>query len=78
MPRTDAQKRAQNKYDAAHYKYLICKLSNVAADAFKEACAKAGTTPNAVFRKAIEDFMAAHREAATPNPPESTSDESGA
>ena len=57
MPKTDAQKRANNKYDLAHYRVLGCKLLNEEAEAFKEECKRRGTTPNAVFKEAIIKFM---------------------
>lgn len=55
--KTDAQRRAQNKYDAANMTVLGCKVRRDEAEAFKEACRAAGTTPNAVFRDAIQRFM---------------------
>ena len=36
---------------------LGCKVRKDLADEFREACRRADTTPNAVFRQAIEDFM---------------------
>lgn len=62
---SDAQKRANNKYQLKHYTVLGCKLKMEDAEAFRAACTAAGTTPNAVFRAAISQFMAAH-----PQPPE--------
>lgn len=56
---TDAQKRASNKYQLKHYTVLGCKLRVEDADAFKAACQAAGTSPNAIFRAAIAQFMAA-------------------
>lgn len=55
--KTDAQRRAQNKYDAANMTVLGCKVRRDEAEAFKEACRAAGTTPNAVFRDAMQRFM---------------------
>lgn len=55
--KTDAQRRAQNKYDAANMTVLGCKVRRDEADAFKAACRAAGTTPNAVFRDAMQKFM---------------------
>lgn len=57
MPLTDAQRRANNKYNAANCTVLGCKLRNDEAEAFKEACKERGTTPNAVFKAAIKRFM---------------------
>ena len=36
---------------------LGCKVRKDIADDFKAACKIAGTTPNAVFRAALDDFM---------------------
>lgn len=59
---TDAQKRANNKYQLKHYTVLGCKLKTEDAEAFKAACEAAGTTPNAVFRDAITQFMEARQQ----------------
>lgn len=57
MPKSDAKRRADNKYNLAHYTVLGCKMKISEAEAFKKACKDAGTTPNAVFREAVEKFM---------------------
>ena len=54
---SDIQKRARNKWDSNNMTVLGCKIRKEDADAFKERCQMRGTTPNAVFRQAIEDFM---------------------
>lgn len=59
MAQTDAQRRAVNKWQAAHMTSLSCKLKKEDAEAFKAACKAAGTSPNAVFRDAITQFMEA-------------------
>lgn len=66
MTLTDAQRRANNKYIAKATTVLGCKMRRDAADEFKAACKAAGTTPNAVFRAAVDDFMAQHQDAAQP------------
>ena len=58
MGLTDAQRRANNKYIAANMTVLSCKIRKDKAELFKAACKEAGTTPNAVFCKAILEFMA--------------------
>ena len=68
MKLTDAQRRANNKYIAKATTVLGCKMRRDAADEFKAACKAAGTTPNAVFRAAVDDFMAQHQNAAQPTP----------
>ncbi|WP_406543861.1 hypothetical protein [Pseudobutyrivibrio sp.] len=57
MPRSEAKRRADNKYNLAHYTVLGCKMKITEAEEFKKACKDAGTTPNAIFRKAVDDFM---------------------
>lgn len=66
MTLTDAQRRANNKYIAKATTVLGCKMRRDAADEFKAACKAAGTTPNAVFRAAVDDFMAQHQDTAQP------------
>lgn len=61
---TEAQKKARNKYDRAHYDIMACKVKSEIAAQFRAACQDAGTNPNAVFRAAIAQFMAAHAPAA--------------
>ena len=68
MTLTDAQRRANNKYIAKATTVLGCKMRRDAAEEFKAACKAAGTTPNAVFRAAVDDFMAQHQDAAQPTP----------
>lgn len=57
MPRSEAKRRADNKYNLAHYTVLGCKMKKTEAEEFKQACRDAGTSPNAVFRKAVAEFM---------------------
>lgn len=54
---SDIQKKARNKWDSNNMTVLGCKIRKEDAEAFKELCQMRGTTPNAVFRQAIEDFM---------------------
>ena len=54
---SDIQKRARNKWDSNNMTVLGCKIRKEDAEAFKVRCQMRGTTPNAVFRQAIEDFM---------------------
>ena len=58
MAQTDAQKRAAKKYQAAHMASVGIKLRKEDAEAFKAVCKAAGTTPSAVLRDAITQFMA--------------------
>ena len=59
MAQTEAQKRAAKKYQAAHLASVGIKMRKEDAEAFKAACAATGTTPSAVIRDAITQFMAA-------------------
>ena len=55
---TDAQRRANQKWDRANNTVLGCKLRKEEAEAFKAACREDGTTPNAVFLSALRNYMA--------------------
>lgn len=52
-----AKRASNNRWDAENMAVLGCKVKRDRAEAFKAACKKAGTTPNAVFIKAIDEFM---------------------
>lgn len=58
--KTDAQRRASNKYDAAHYSIVAAKMRNADAEAFRAACAANGTTVNAILTACALDYIAAH------------------
>ena len=60
MPLTDAQRRANDKWDRKNRTMLGCKMYRTKADAFKAAAKAAGTTPNAIFTAAAEAFMQEH------------------
>lgn len=57
MPVSEAKKKANYKYDSAHYANVACRLRKEEAEAFKAECKNRNTTPNAVLKKAINDFM---------------------
>lgn len=57
MSLTDVKRRANNKYIAANMTVLGCKIRKDKAEQFKAACKAAGTTPNAVFTAAINEFL---------------------
>lgn len=48
--RTDAQRRAGNKWDYANRTVIGCKVDRETAEAYKAHCAAAGTTVNAAIR----------------------------
>ena len=54
---TEAQKKSRNKWDAENMTVLGCKVRKSIADDFKAACKAVGTSPNAVFRHALDEFM---------------------
>lgn len=60
MSISDAKRRANNKWTAANMTVLGCKVRKDRADAFKAACAAAGTSVNAVFAAAMDEFMKLH------------------
>lgn len=57
MALTDAKRKANNKYIAEHMTVLGCKVRKDKAERFKAACASAGTTVNAVFTAAMDEFL---------------------
>ena len=57
MPPSEAHKRASKKWDAANMTNLSIKVRRTYADQIREAAATAGTTPAAIMRKAIDQFM---------------------
>jgi hypothetical protein len=59
MGRSEAKKRANNKYNLAHYTVVGCKIKKEDAQAFKEECKKRNTSQNEVLKNAINDFMKA-------------------
>ena len=54
---TEAKKRSNAKWDKENMTMLGCKVSKTKADELKAACKLSGTTPNAVFRKAMDEFL---------------------
>lgn len=54
---TEAKKRSNAKWDKENMTVVGCKMRKSKADEFKAACKLVGTTPNAVFRKAMDEFM---------------------
>ena len=57
---TDAQRRANDKWDRANRTMMGVKVYRDKAAAFKIACYSNGTTPNAVFTEAMDAFMNAN------------------
>ena len=57
MPVSDAKKKANNKWDAAHMQNLSGKVRREYADQIREKAAAKGTTIGAILRKALDEFM---------------------
>lgn len=57
MPQTEAQKRASNKYQAAHYTIVGCKVRKDYAARFQAACFANGTKPATVLKAAIDSYL---------------------
>lgn len=60
MPVSRAKRKANNNWDTQNMTVLGCKVRKDKAELFKGACKEAGTTPNAVFTKAMNIFMIEH------------------
>ena len=59
---TRAKRASNNKWDAENMKVLACKIRRDQAEAFQEECRRRGTSPNEVFRQAVERFMGGRKE----------------
>lgn len=60
MPKTDAKRKSDAKWDAANMAVISCKSRKDKAEAFKALCKENGTTANAVFTAAMDSFMREH------------------
>lgn len=54
---TEAKKKSNQRWDAKNMAVLGCKMRKEKAEQFKAACRAAGTTVNAVYTKATDDFL---------------------
>ena len=61
-PVSEAKKRANAKWDAANMQNLSVKVKREYADKIRAAAAQAGTTPAAIMRKALDEFMSQYEE----------------
>lgn len=66
MP-TDAQRRAQDKWDRANMAHINCKMRRDIAEEFKAAAKANGTTPNELIRKWIDAYMRQNMPAEQPS-----------
>lgn len=57
----DAQRRAQNKYEAKTYKTLGCKLPKEKAQQFVELVNANGLKVNAVLTQMIDEYIESNR-----------------
>ena len=57
MPLSEARKRANKKWDAENMQNLSVKVRRDYADRIRAKAAERGTTPGAIMRKALDDFM---------------------
>lgn len=55
--RTEAQRRAQNTYDAKTYATLTCKIKLEQAEAFRAYAAANGTTVNALLSGFVDQCL---------------------
>ena len=60
MAMTEAQRKANQKWDKMNNTTLALKTRKDKAEAFKAACKENGTSPNAVFNEAMNAFVEAH------------------
>lgn len=56
MP-TEAHKRGNKKWDAAHMRVLQTKVRTEQAEKYKAAAVRAGTTVSAVMRSALDKLL---------------------
>ena len=54
---TEAKKRSNAKWDKENMTMLGCKARKTKADEFKAVCRIIGTTPNEVFRRAMDKVL---------------------
>ena len=54
---SEAKKKSNQRWDSANISTLCCRIRADKAEAFKSACARLGTNPNAVFRAAIDKIL---------------------
>lgn len=57
MPLSESKKRANKKYDKAHYSILSCQIEKDIAESFRNTCKSNGTTPNAAIKGFIKEFI---------------------
>lgn len=58
---TDAQRRANNKWDRENMANISCKMRREIAEEFKAAAKANGTTPNELIRGWIAGYLEEHK-----------------
>lgn len=58
---TEAQRRATDKWQAKNLTNVAARVRREAAEEFKAAAQAAGTTPNALLKAFIEDYIKGSR-----------------
>lgn len=54
---SEKKKKSNLKWDKENMTTLGCRVRVTKADEFRAVCKLSGTTPNAVFRKAMDEFL---------------------
>lgn len=54
---SEKKKVSNAKWDKENMTSLACRVKKDYAEKFKAACAEAGTTPNAVLKAAVDEFL---------------------
>ena len=54
---SEKKKQSNARWDKENMTTLGCRVRKDLADRFRAACRLKGTTPNAVFRAALDDFV---------------------
>ena len=67
MAVSEARKKANAKWDKENMTIIGCKVRKDYAARFREACAAARTTPNAVLKQAADAFMEAQGQQTPPH-----------
>lgn len=57
MALTEAKRRANDKYLAANYTILGCKVRREYADQVREEARRRGDTVNAIIKQALDDYL---------------------
>lgn len=60
MPPSEAQKKASNKYNAAHMSTLGCKVRKAEAEAFRKYAETQGKTANALLKEYVLKCISHH------------------